>query len=67
MLVCLQWIKPPYTPGTSATINGTPSASENMIASYECGRIKENYNTAGSFGVRLGVNAGTIEYDPVTF
>jgi hypothetical protein len=53
------------TLGTSATINGTPSAS-NMIVATSTGELRKNYNTTGSFTFPVGDNTGTVEYSPVT-
>ena len=53
------------TLGTSATINGTPSASK-MIVTTSTGELRKNYNTTESFTFPVGDNTSTAEYSPVT-
>jgi hypothetical protein len=53
--------------GTAATIAGTPSAS-NMIVATGTGQLQKSYSTGftGSFLFPVGDNTSTPEYSPVT-
>jgi hypothetical protein len=50
---------------TSATISGTPSAG-NMIVANSSGEVRKIFTNPGSFTFPIGDNTGTAEYSPVT-
>jgi hypothetical protein len=51
--------------GASATVAGTPSAS-NMIVATGTGQVQKMFTATGSFTFPVGDNTGTAEYSPVT-
>ncbi|MCX6267479.1 MAG: T9SS type A sorting domain-containing protein [Bacteroidetes bacterium] len=51
--------------GPSATVGGTPSAS-NMVVAPGPGELRKEYALAGSFTFPVGDADGTAEYSPVT-
>jgi len=51
--------------GPSATIAGTPSAS-NMVVATGSGELRKQYASAASFTYPVGDASGTAEYSPVT-
>lgn len=53
------------TIGESATISGTPSAS-NMIVVASTGELRKIFTGSGSFTYPVGDNTGTAEYSPIT-
>jgi hypothetical protein len=53
------------TLGSSATISGTPSAS-NMIVATGAGQVIKTFTGIGSFVYPVGDNTGTAEYSPIT-
>ncbi|MBT3256449.1 MAG: DUF4347 domain-containing protein [Deltaproteobacteria bacterium] len=53
------------TLGASATIIGTPSAT-NMIVTNGTGVLKKMFSGTGSFTFPVGDNTGTAEYSPAT-
>ena len=53
------------TLGSAAMINGTPSAT-NMIIATGSGELRKSFAGAGSFLFPVGDNIGTAEYTPVT-
>jgi hypothetical protein len=53
------------TLGFEATITGTPS-STNMIVATGTGELRKVFTGAGSFEFPVGSNTGTAEYSPVT-
>ncbi|MCX6163390.1 MAG: T9SS type A sorting domain-containing protein [Ignavibacteriae bacterium] len=53
------------TLGSSATISGTPSAT-NMIVATSTGELRKTFTGAGSFAFPVGDNTGTSEYSPIT-
>lgn len=52
------------TLGTSASVSGTPSAS-NMIVADGSGELRKSFSADGSFVFPVGDNTGTAEYSPV--
>jgi len=50
---------------TSATITGTPSAN-NMIVANSSGEVRKIFTNPGSFTFPIGDNTGTAEFSPVT-
>jgi len=53
------------TLGDAATISGTPSAS-NMIVATGTGELRKTFSGTGSFTYPVGDNTGTAEYSPIT-
>lgn len=53
------------TLGTSASISGTPSAS-NMVVTDGSGELRKNFSGISTFIFPIGENTGTTEYSPVT-
>lgn len=53
------------TLGATASILGTPSAS-NMVVATGAGELRKVYTAAGSFTFPVGDNTGTAQYSPVT-
>ncbi len=53
------------TLGASASVSGTPSAS-NMIVTDSTGELCKAYSGAGSFTFPVGDNTGTADYSPAT-
>jgi len=52
------------TLGSSASVSGTPSAS-NMVVTDSTGKLCKTFGAAGSFTFPIGDNTGTAEYSPV--
>jgi len=52
------------TLGTLASISGTPSAT-NMVVATGTGEIRKSFTGVGSFTFPVGDNIGTAEYSPV--
>ncbi|MDH7487841.1 MAG: hypothetical protein QHJ81_16400 [Anaerolineae bacterium] len=53
------------TLGTGATVAGTPSAS-NMVVATGSGQLRKQFSGPGSFTFPVGDNTGTAEYSPAT-
>jgi len=51
--------------GPSASVAGTPAAS-NMVVATGAGELRKEYASAGSFTFPVGDATGTAEYSPVT-
>lgn len=51
--------------GPSASVAGTPSAS-NMVVATGTGELRKEFASAGSFTYPVGDNTGAAEYSPVT-
>lgn len=51
--------------GPSATVSGTPSAT-NMVVATGAGELRKEFASASSFTYPVGDNTGTAEYSPVT-
>jgi hypothetical protein len=51
--------------GPSATVGGTPTAT-NMVVATNTGQLRKNFTGTGSFTFPVGDNTGTAEYTPVT-
>ncbi|MBK9091363.1 MAG: hypothetical protein IPM84_00995 [Anaerolineae bacterium] len=53
------------TLGTAASVSGTPSAS-NMVVAEGAGEMRKQFSATGSFTFPVGDNTSTAEYSPVT-
>lgn len=53
------------TLGSAATISGTPSAT-NMVVAASTGELRKTFTGTGSFTFPVGDNTGTAEYSPIT-
>ena len=53
------------TLGTSATVVGTPTIS-NMVVATGTGEFRKMFSSTGSFTFPVGDNTATVEYSPIT-